>query len=126
MPYDVKPALTAEEWRSAYGSFRDGKRYASVDGVLHVYLRASGDNEVHHSVIGHERHALAAMALDGQPFGFTWEMVDALRKAVDALYVEATEYMTVVERWNVETPEMQLASEAADRIAALLPPREPT
>ena len=56
------------------------------------------------------RHKLAAMALHGQEFGFTWEDVDALlvvAKIADDL--TGGQYSRVLS--------------VADRIAALLPPR---
>jgi hypothetical protein len=51
------------------------------------------------------QHALAAACLHGQPFGFTWDDVDLLREA------------STLAQWRAFTP-------IADRIAALLPPRE--
>lgn len=51
---------------------------------------------------GKNLHALAALCLHGQPFGFTWEDVRVLR-----------------EQFHVN-----LLQDLADRIAALLPPEE--
>lgn len=61
----------------------------------------------------------AALCLHGQPFGFTWEDVDRLREF--ARDDEANDrvgdqcFGQEFQRW---------ARELADRIAALLPPRE--
>lgn len=55
-------------------------------------------------------HALAALALHGQPFGFTWEDVDLLHEIKFRNEAEADELGL-------------LAKSLADRIAALLPPR---
>jgi hypothetical protein len=59
----------------------------------------------------HTRHQLAAIALYGQPFGFTWEDVDLLR--------DYGSYFDDGAERNID----ELHSLAA-RIAALLPPRE--
>jgi hypothetical protein len=67
----------------------------SGPGVSNVYV----DSDL--------RHALAALALYGQPFGFTWDDVDRIRMA--AMYYPG---------------EMARALDGiGDRIAALLPPR---
>lgn len=75
---EIKPALSPEEW----GAVPD----------LFVEVGCP------------ERHAFAARALHGQPFGFTWEDVDTLRES---------------------PPDESLLDAIADRVAALLPPREP-
>lgn len=54
-----------------------------------------------------DRHALAALCLHGQPFGFTQEDVDAVLVAAD----------------EADMDELQ---SVADRIEALLPPRKET
>jgi hypothetical protein len=60
-----------------------------------------------------ERHAIAALALHGQPFGFTWEDVDWLRAMADW-----------AEEYGVAADGPAWVNALADRIAALLPPRE--
>lgn len=79
----ITPALTAEEWAS-------GTRYVLVPGtdVWEGIVRANSDvlnvdANVNEGVAfrGNERHALAALALHGQPFGVTHEMADAIDKA---------------------------------------------
>lgn len=59
------------------------------------------------------RHALAALALQDQPFGFTREDVRVLRAIAEVI---APDYPA--------DPDADLSS-IADRIAALLPPEEP-
>lgn len=60
-------------------------------------------------------HSIAALALYGQPYGFTWEMVDALESAASRL-----------ERDLGLTDEYTVAcNRAIACIAALLPPRSP-
>ncbi len=54
MSEKIEPALTLEEW----AAFREGELHTT------------------------RPHATAALCLHGKPFGFTWEMLDALRDAV--------------------------------------------
>lgn len=92
-----KPALRAEEW--AAGSPRLDWHVDWNVGVI-AQMRDESD-----------RHALAALALHGQPFGFTWDMVDHLRGLAK-----------MVERQGLEASPIWTRA-IADRIAALLPPR---
>ena len=116
----VKPAMTAERWAHdemsaevgentlfAYVS-RDGHRFAP--GVM--ALGWNGDQM--NPLDTRARHALAALALHGQDFGFTWEDVDMLR--------DCSGWMDLGEPWPKEASALR---DLADRIAALLPPREP-
>lgn len=93
----IAPALSREDWAKPFdfsdnsaGTTYDGRMVCCFGGVTAV-------------VPDRSRHAHAAIALEGMPFGFTWDDVDALNAAAD--YVPP-----------------RLASIAA-RIAALLPPR---
>ena len=54
MSEEIEPALTPAEW----AEFRAGELFTT------------------------RPHATAALCLHGKPFGFTWEMLDALRDAV--------------------------------------------
>lgn len=96
----MKPALSAEEWAKANGR-----------GILDMAMD-SGDvaweivNDFPHSCAGNSRHALAALCLHGQPFGFT-------REDVRALWCIATNEDGPIDTW--------LESLIA-RIEALLPP----
>lgn len=63
----------------------------------------------------HRRHALAALALHGQPFGFTWGDVDWIRAAAGQLLDEFD---------RLRADHATGLNAIADRIAALLPPRE--
>lgn len=94
----VKPALTAEEW---------SKILAGIAG--HAILPKS---------FPERRHSEAALALYGQPFGFTWEDVDFLNgllsgkdRTSDASFIAHTL------GWHTDLMSLR------DRIAALLPPR---
>lgn len=104
----IRPALSAEEWAVRSLSLLDP--CAVRDGVAIFGAHAT---EVRHKMTGasvvlhtpEQRHAVAAHVLHGQPFGFTWDMVDDLRAyAAD----------------HDDTPRLL---RIADRIAALLPPR---
>ena len=88
----IKPALTAEEWESS--------RYRTWAGAS-----TAGD---------YERHALAALALYGQPFGFTWEDVALLREHAE-IAIDDRMSLPDLRRWCV------LLETLADRIEALLP-----
>lgn len=110
----IRPALSAGEWSDA---LRDGAY--DVDDSLHVMDFTGGArSELDLRMPGGEteirdkpRHALAALALYDQPFGFTREMVRALN-----------EMLSLAEYGCEESPLMELAEEAVKRIEALLPP----
>lgn len=87
----IEPALTAEEWE---------------------YRKAWRDDMGPYQLAGtvEDDHAIAALLLHGQPFGFTWADVDLIRRRL--------EYLDDMDR-----PPGQW-SNLADRIEALLPPRE--
>ena len=83
----VKPALTPEEWsrlrpdlatRLAWGN--PGTSDPDFCGTPDPFRFTSGGGEYSDSlsVRPERRHALAALALHGQPFGFTREDVDLL------------------------------------------------
>lgn len=98
----IKPALTPDEW--AGRAIQSGRGRARIaDGGA---LEAEGELDAS------RRHALAALALHGQPFGFTWKDVDLIRSTVLADDFHSPDDWFVLQR-------------LADRIAALLPPREP-
>lgn len=117
MPDPIAPALTPEEWEST--GFQQGDN-ADVEldvrnGMLFVEARrvaADGTDEYCPAVFRARRHALAALALHGQPFGFTREDIELLRAAV------------ILERWEAvpDADEMEKLRALAARIAALLPP----
>jgi hypothetical protein len=107
---EIKPALSHDEW-GALRVFRERRDVGSwpVSGEIAVVGDAIrvGPPEFAPSVLvtSDDRHALAALALHGQPFGFTWDDVEAIHD------------------WMQETS-CHASSTLADRIAALLPPRE--
>lgn len=107
-PGESRPALTAAEWAKGLREVIDGYVDECL-GVIDVRLGEYGPPPSK----GEQARALAALLLHGQPFGFTWDDVDLLRSV-------AEDY--VGEPAQETAPPL---SNLADRIAALLPPREP-
>lgn len=102
---EIAPALNADEW----GQWRRLAQYIfTSDGHGHATVIQRNAIEVP------RRHAIAALSLHGQPFGFTREDVALLRDM-------AGDY----EGRNGYFPEGQRLLSLADRLAALLPPERP-
>lgn len=104
----MKPALTAEEWAGDGAARYEMRGIAIVDdgGATTVDMGTSAL-----SFVGKERHALAALALYRQPFGFTREDV----KWLDAVIrTNQTSYQYVASR----DPAVSLRG----RVEDLLPP----
>ena len=116
----VRPALTPEEWeaekRPQYWRADRPCIRTEYDG-LRVELDdvSTGEPELFGSVLvpAEDRHALAALALHGQPFGFTRKDVALLRSIAHNRGLGAA--------IGGPQPDEQLRDLAA-RIAALLPP----
>lgn len=91
---EIKPALTVEDWAEAMAS---GYRRPAdaVDYEAALYP-----------------HRSAALLLYGEPFGFTWEDVVLVRE------------LATIDADSVAYHEWKRIRDLADRIAALLPPRE--
>ena len=124
----VEPAMTNEEWARQEVEMGD-TGWFHADGVFPVEggdpLVATGDLYVgeydeHGTACGgaevpaKHRHALAALCLHGQRYGFSWADVDALHIAADACEDACTSSGA---QWATA------ALSIANRIAALLPPR---
>lgn len=114
---EIKPALSREEWAEGRKvvALPNGTSYerhmagVTADGDVFVY----DPDVVESSVIAPGlRHAAAALCLHGQPYGFTREDADSLRRVADQMLEHAGEWY----EW---------AHGLADRIAALLPEEEP-
>ena len=95
----IKPALTAEEWAS--DTPIDDNTQTIVGGRLYFAGRLIHDMD---------RHALAALCLHGQTYGFTREDVELLRES-DRIH-----------QVNSPPEERGPYADLADRIEALLPP----
>jgi len=109
---EIKPALTAKGWEeflvsSAWAQER-------VEGEVFVVASDCGGQPFAEDV-ELDAHETAAKCLHGQPFGFTWEDVFALRGV--ALLIQYTNS-------GKHSEEERLIVGLSDRIAALLPPRE--
>lgn len=98
---ELRAALTAEEWDRFPDIAAGGQPTRGEEPLYH-----------------HTRHGIAAANLHGQPFGFTWEDVDRLWEAVSLADEHMTGPITAGESLGARL------SLLADRIAALLPPRE--
>ena len=107
---EITPALTPDQWRQRSAAFEKDDRDddASPDKrTFHLddsdqtgdLVIACDDCDGGTMVRREQRHAVAALALYNMPFGFTWEMVDAILAADTRM------------------------TDVAYRIAALLPPR---
>lgn len=95
---EIKPALSAEEWEDMLSW-----PYGVSDAIIRpAEMLGYGHNTPE------DRHHVAALALHGQPFGFTWDDVDLLRMFSDG---DPMEHIR------------RECNDLADRIAALLPPR---
>jgi hypothetical protein len=106
-----QPALTPEEWRDT-GAGHDWRAVTIEGGEVAVH----GEMQTI-SVPSELRHALAALALHGQPFGFTHEMVDALE---DALATSVDSYAGT----GLHDTSHAAAALAITNLRSLLPPRE--
>ena len=80
----IRPALTPEEWEEAF------RRWDDYDGRgAGVYSLDEWNKFKRDALVGRagdlgDHHEAAALALYRQPFGFTWEDVDALRAQIEA------------------------------------------
>jgi hypothetical protein len=116
----IEPALTPEEWadESGLGACEREDCYLYRARGLNGVVVCTGANAATNATLvpaGPSCHALAALCLHGQPFGLTWDHVDALRACADDSESE----------WNEPRPHwIGVTRAAADLIAALLPPRK--
>lgn len=101
----MKPALTAEEWARTFAAWRDNPSEQDLLDEPRVALTAW---TLMHRKLPHEAHALAALCLHGQPFGFT-------REHVAAVLLAAGREVGSLER-DLE--------DVAELIEALLPPEK--
>lgn len=111
----VEPALSAEEW--AAGKTERGFRFMRPeDWFDEVWLIPPGDVPM---LLVRKPKIAAAICLDGQEYGFTWEDVRRLRAQAD-WYEENTEGVVYACPHEM-MPAWQLRNHA-DRLEALLRP----
>ena len=129
MPADtLKPALTDAEWRERAVRREPGGTYhvdhiaLSADGeTLRVACETDGELVL---VTGADRHALAALALADQPFGFSAQDVEDEREVAEYCGAMARQLGEAGDEATATT--FRLLGERhrarAAKIAALLPP----
>jgi hypothetical protein len=121
VPDEIKPALSADEWETVHSG---GEWKAKVGQPFEVSLYGGGGvdflalPEAH--LLGPDRHALAALALHRQEFGFTWEDVNLLRAWAEHWATPPDEESSFIRRRTSEIAAH--VNDLAARIAALLPP----
>lgn len=142
MTEPIKAALSPGEWAVMSAAAPGPDSLFIVDGKLGFDIVAEcpdcGEGFPTFTPITRPS-AVAALALqkagpDGEPL-FTWEMVDALRFAIRSLerrYATASDFALSPEHEAAKRAEYAQAFEAMDalrstrnRVASLLPPREP-
>jgi hypothetical protein len=121
---EIKPALDAEDWAVELAEADDFSRTVHPAGDFGgaVFVRdgriaVTYDNgAAAQFVADDERHRLAALALHGQPFGFTREDVIALERTIASAqyHVGRGEVADYIER----------AKSISDKLDALLPPEQ--
>lgn len=130
----IQPALSPEEWEARYHWIQcfdswEGEEVQRITGVGEI--RA---DDAHLSVTSHQhhlhavfdapsdRHALAALCLYGQPFGFTWQDVARVLAEADSHQYEALKRERNGFEAKQDRDHEAYWRSLATRIAALLPP----
>ena len=108
----MEPALTPDEWGNEIRAIAPDVERESLSIALRAFLYDPPSVDARTRT--EQRHALAAIALHEQPFGFTWKDVDGLRYLAAGIDRQHPGGMNA----------LGIVSDLADRIAALLPPRE--
>ena len=124
----IPPALTSFVWRTKrFGYPQSGLLVSLVGDTLHVCGCTSEDDCA--GFRGADRHALAALALHGQPFGFTRNMAPSdERFALLAVLLTRARLAGVCteEEYNAARDTVLDLKDATARITALLPPEDET
>lgn len=108
----IKPALTAEEWANLPERALSDDQTYFADAAHDIYVghhTFHGDQYEGNILVNERPHTLAAIALHGQPFGFTREDVA---------------FLTHVALRLPEKKGREIAKSLAARIEALLPPED--
>lgn len=109
MTAPITPALTAEEWAEQRIDRRDHDTITLSPDTGGITVADGFEGGY---VSSDDRHALAALALHGQPFGFTWDDVRFLRH--EAAAAREMHGELIAESFDFDA--------LAARIEALLPP----
>ena len=116
---EIRPALSAEEWAKrtvVRGEFMDECKVSGWEKIVAVH---NGGDSVYPTPA---RHALAALCLYQQPFGFSQEDVDLLGRLADYDHGEAA-CLDGYDNFPEEADRREAHTRSlAARIAALLPP----
>lgn len=99
---EIRPALTPEEWQN----------FAPLDRTLAHFAPALAANNA---------HGAAALALHGQPHGFTWDDYYELIDNAHEIERDCGPPEFLLPEWKQRVDALR---SLAARIAALLPPRE--
>ena len=108
----IPPAMTRKQWADPVVRLAHNP-LDQTDEIQASTNPRGADMEIDGWSIGDTaRHALAALCLHGQPFGFTRDDADALVRAIGALgYLQGETYLTA---YNLRT--------VLRKVRALLPP----
>ena len=109
----MKPALTREEWAKVLG-----RPFPFREELWHLCFGMAEDPEGRRDI----RHAHAAVALEGQPFGFTREHVELLEGVATLLGFQAMDLEAAGKPWEYERRKQAELHELQELIEALLPP----
>lgn len=110
---EIKPALSKEEWDDALKQWETGP--VQMDELLGLTAHAQSTRS--------QQHGAAALALYGQPFGFTREDIKALRVAAEAADQDAYYFADLApEGDGVWEGAASIYRSLANRIESLLPP----
>jgi hypothetical protein len=112
----IPPALTADEWRETLDPPAEESPLFDDEAERQEWIRERMAGRVAWHGDYKRLHKAAAMALYGQPFGFTHEDVRLLRESVERLE-------SFHDDWCVFYCQCVGARNALAKIEALLPPR---
>jgi hypothetical protein len=110
----IRPALTAEEWKRSLVNHATLRR-EGIEGNVEYGFRGRlsiGNQHSSGSAPPEWNHVIAALALHGQPFGFTREELDAIEDAAQWT-------------WIFGAVKCGHLASAAAKLAALLPRARP-
>lgn len=118
----ITPALMPQEWTGCAVERGDELAYLQTGNELVIRNKDDSGTWDYGTAGPAMLHAVAALCLVGQPFGFTRDDVGALNEAINEFRVKG---IAPIDPHSAEFRETAEALQSiADRIAALLPPRQ--